>query len=182
MSEHLSRQVRSRPSDRGRATPYKLVVLGSDTGEIVRAAGGLVVDSIRAGWHVEVYLESAGDDRALHVLGVSGRAMPTTFDYDVAWPDAVFFAAGLPERNVGVGKLITDAIRRRRTDLAKWDDKPVSDHRSGTVIEHRLSSAALAFKQHAMTASGMPAHAAPVEAFHSALRRPGDIPPPLPRA
>lgn len=167
MQPSVARQARG--SSRGRATPHKLLVLGVDTADIVSAAGGLVCDSVRAGMQVEVYLETPGDGRALQILGVGASILPDAFAFEPEWPDAVYFAAALHERNRGVRRLITEATRRR-ADVALWGGNWPAGNESTTCTEHRLSSAAQAFKSHAMKAAGVLPGTAPVESFR---RRPG---------
>ena len=94
--------ARQSPSSRGRATPPKLVVVAVDVADTVSAAGGFIFDSVRAGWMVEVYLETVGDERALRVLGVGAHALPASFDFESEWPDTVYFAAALHEQNAWV--------------------------------------------------------------------------------
>lgn len=67
--------------DRGRAAPYRLVVLAPDTAGVVSAAGGLIADALRVGWRVETYLDTMSDARALQILGVDGRILPPRFDF-----------------------------------------------------------------------------------------------------
>ncbi|MGV0643723.1 hypothetical protein [Mycolicibacterium sp. XJ879] len=161
-----SRQIRSR-RDRARthAAPYKLVVLAPDTADLVTAAGGLVADTLRAGWRVEIYLAAVSDARALQILGAHGHILPQSLDFGQEWPAAVVFAAAMHERHRGVRRFITDAVRRHGADVAAWGGSWSSAPASASDIEHRLSSAARAFKYHAMKAVGTLA-AAPVEAFH----------------
>lgn len=171
----MSQQASSRLPDRGRAAPYKLVVIGTDIADTVCAIGGLMFDCARSGWHVDVHLETGGEHAALQILGVSGRILPARFEFEPDWPDAIFFAAGLQECDRGVRKLIDEVSRRRRAFTAAWDA-------SGDDIEHRLSTAAQAFKREAMRAAGMDARACSGETFHSTVRPSTDVPPPLPRA
>lgn len=162
------RQTRSR----GHATPYKLVVLAPDPTSAVAAAGGLIVDSTRAGWQVEIFLEAGGDERALRILGVGSRSLPSTFDFGLDWPDAVVFDASTYDRHRGVRRFIADAVRRHRTDVASWGGGGASSPGPADEVEHRLSSAAQAFKHHALRALDTAVPASPVEAF-----RGGGVPP-----
>jgi hypothetical protein len=177
----VPRQARGAPPSLGRATPHKLLVLGFDTADMVSGAGGLVCDSVRAGLRVEVCLETIGDERALQILGVRARPLPDRFHFDPEWPDAVVFAAALHERNQVVRRLLADATRRRRSDVAGWGGTWPIEPDAGISIEHQLSSAARAFKLHAMNASGIAAHVSPTEPFRSGQRRLADITPLLPR-
>jgi hypothetical protein len=163
-------QARGRPS-RGRGTPFKLVVLAIDTADAVTAAGGLIVDSVRAGWTVDLYLETPTKERALRILGVEGRTLPTIFDFEPEWPDAVFMAAGLLKRHTGARRLVADAARHHRADIAVWGDSGPADLGAPNGTEHRLSSAAKAFKLHALSAVESVPHVSPTETFLSRQRR-----------
>jgi hypothetical protein len=178
LHDPVRRQTRSLPSNRGRATPHHLVVLGVDAPNIVTAAGGLICDSVRAGLRVDVYLERGGDERALHILGVSARALPDHFEFEAEWPDAILLGAELQERHTGVRRLVADATRRRRAQVAAWGDCESSDMPTG--IDHRLSVAAQAFKRHAMKAAGMAGQVSPTESFSGRLHRPAHGPSLLP--
>ncbi|KUI04805.1 hypothetical protein [Mycobacterium sp. IS-3022] len=162
--------------DRDHAAPYKLVVLAPGTADAVSAAGGLIVDALRIGWRVEAYLESESDARALQILGVDGRGLPARFDFEPHWPDAVVFAASMYVRHRGVRRFVTDATRRHGADVASWGGNWSAAPASASHIEHRLSSAARAFKHHAMKAVGTAGPAGPVEAFHGGFHRLTTVP------
>ena len=155
----------ARTSGRGSPTPAKLVVLAVDPADTVDAAGGLIFDSVRAGWTVEVYLETLGAQRAFQILGVDARALPSRFDPDAEWPNAVYVAAALYEKNRGVRRLIAETARRSHADIAVWGHADPSTLDAAIGIEYRLSTAAQAFKVHAMNAAGLGAHVTPVEPF-----------------
>jgi hypothetical protein len=167
MHDSVPRHARglSRPP----ATPHKLIVLGIDTADVISAAGGLVCDSIRAGLQVDVYLETLDDQRPLRILGTAANILPDAFAVDPEWPDAVYIAAALHERHRDVRRLATRATRRQ-ADVAIWGATPPQGADPGGSTEHRLSSAARAFKLHAMKASGVAAQTAPVESFQSGSR------------
>ncbi|BBY80818.1 hypothetical protein MPUL_19760 [Mycolicibacterium pulveris] len=163
-----SRQIRSR-RDRSRAAPPKLLVLAPDTADVVSAAGGLVADALRVGWRVEVYLETMGDTRALQILGVEAHILPQSFDFGPEWPAAIAFAAVMYERPQGVRRAVNDATRRHGVDVAAWGGSWPSAPASASDVQHRLSSAARAFKYHAMKAIGTAATSS-VETFHGNFR------------
>jgi hypothetical protein len=164
----MNAEVRLRtPVSRGRPTPMKLIVLAVDAADIVTAAGGVIIDLVRAGWTVEAYMQALSDERALRILGVRAQALPTRFDEkDV--PDVIYCSAELLS-NRGV-RMITESARRNGGDVAFWGDDP-SGIEAGATTQHRLSPAAKAFKAHAMTAAGVTAHVHPTEAFRSGKRR-----------
>lgn len=160
-------QSHTTSSTRGRATPTRLVVLAADTSDAVAAAGGLIYDSVRAGWHVDVYVEKTGDERALQILGVGGRIMPHAFDFETLWPDAVYLDAELYERHRHVRRMVADSERRQHADIAVWHYDSLADPLERPGIEHRLSTAARAFKFHAMNAAGLAPEVAVIEPFRA---------------
>jgi hypothetical protein len=141
-----------------------LVVVAVDSADCVSAAGGLIFDSVRAGWIVEIYLESPGNERALHILGATGVGLPEVFDFEHAWPDAVFLSAVMHDRHRGVQRLVATSIRRHVSTIGVWGGSVTGlDAVAGS--EHRLSTAARAFKPHALSAAGLPSGVSDIESF-----------------
>jgi hypothetical protein len=180
MRDPAPRPSRDRPESLGRATPHRLLVLGIDAADMVSGAGGLICDSVRAGLHVDAYLNNVTDEQALQILGVSAQILPTRFDFGADWPDAIVFAAALHEQHRGVRRLIADAAQGPRADLALWGGTWPSEFDAGVEIEHQLSTAAQAFKLHAMRAVGANSQTTPTEPFHAAKNRIADPAAPLP--
>ena len=168
---------RRRPTADG-AFPCRLTVVGVDAADVVTAAGGLVFDAVRAGWAVDLYLETADDQRALQILGASGRPLSDGFGCEADWPSAIFLAADLHRRHSGVRSFVRDADRRERTDVAIWGEDCPSDLATGARIEHKLSHAAAAFKRHALDAAGLTPQLTQTEPFRSRGRRPPTVPSP----
>lgn len=171
MRAHHPARPGIRTSGRGSPTPAKLVVLAVDPADTVDAAGGLIFDSVRAGWTVEVYLETLGAQRAFQILGVDARSLPPRFDPEAEWPDAVYAAAALYEKNRDVRRLVADFVRRSHANIAVWGHGGPSSLDMTNSFEYRLSTAAQAFKIHAMNAAGLGPHVAPVEPFRRGARR-----------
>lgn len=156
----------SQQADRGRAAPYRLVVLASEASDVVSAAGGLIVDALRAGWRVELFLQSGCDSRALHILGVSGRTLPSDFDFGPHLPDAIAFAASMYDRHRGLRRFIADTARRQGADVVAWGGSWPTAPASAYSVDHHLSAAACAFKHQALKAVHAELPANPVESFH----------------
>ena len=165
------RQTGVRSPNRDRTAPYKLIVLAPDAAEAVSAAGGLVVDALRAGWRVAVYLETLGEARALQILGVAGHALPPSFDTEAQRPDAVVFAATMYHRHRAVRRLVSDAVRRLGADAAAWGGTWSAAPAAASETEHHLSSAARAFTDHAMKAVASAAPSSANELFIGAFPR-----------
>ncbi len=174
------RPAAHRPPDRDHATPYKLVVLAPDAVEAVTAAGGLIVDALRAGWLVEIYLETGPDAQALRILGATSDLLPSTFDAESHRPDAVLFAARMYQKHRGVRRFVADATRRHGADVAAWGGTWAAAPASASDIEHRLSSAARAFKYYALKAAGTEVSACSNEAFNGGFHRLTVVEPALP--
>jgi hypothetical protein len=171
MRAHHPARPGIRAPGRGSPTPAKLVVLAADPADTVHAAGGLIFDSVRAGWTVEVYLETLGAQRAFQILGVDARTLPSRFDPEAEWPNAVYVAAALYGKNRGVRRLIAETARRSHADIAVWGQGDPSTLDTGIGFEYRLSTAAQAFKVHAMNAAGVGPHVAAVEPFRRGVGR-----------
>jgi hypothetical protein len=106
----------------------------------------------------------------LQILGANGVGLPEVFEYEPAWPDAVFLSAVMHERHRGVQRLVAMSIRRHVTDIGVWGGS-VAGLDADAGKEHRLSTAARAFKPHAMTAAGLAPSASDVESFDTGQRR-----------
>ncbi|KUI00396.1 hypothetical protein AU190_08990 [Mycolicibacterium acapulense] len=175
-----SRRAAHRPPDRDHAAPYKLVVLAPDAVDAVAAAGGLVVDALRAGWLVDFYLETEAHARAVRILGATSQLMPSTFDAESHRTDAVLFAASMYPKHREVRRFIADATRRHGADVAAWGGTWSAAPASSSDIEHRLSSAARAFKYYALKAAGTEVSACTNEAFNGGFHRLTVVEPALP--
>ncbi|OBK71174.1 hypothetical protein [Mycobacterium sp. 1274761.0] len=145
-------------------------MLAVDAADLVTWCGGLICDSVRAGLIVQVGLESLDDDLALRILGVDAFVLPDVLDFE-HWPDAIYFAAELHERNSYVRRLVVDAARRHSADVAAWGGSQWLGTASGRDVTHRLSSAAQMFKREALRAVGAMTRVAAVEPFHCGQRR-----------
>ncbi len=167
-----TRQPVGQSPGRDRGAPYRLVVLGSETADAVSGAGGLIVDAVRAGWRVAMYLEIAPEPRALRILGVEdGQLLATDVGFGPGEADAVVFAADIYHRHRGVRRCLADAVRRGAPDVAAWGGPWSAAPASASDIDHRLSPAARAFKSHAMQAVGAPPPAGAAERFYGGLHR-----------
>lgn len=156
------------PKERGRPEPDKLAVLAADVADAVNAAGGVIFDRVSAGWRVAVYLEAPGDDRPLRILGAEAHPLPGDLDDESEWPDFVLVAADVHGRNTDVRRFIATAVRSRRAAVAVWEsDRPSEPEKSSGRVDHRLSTAAQAFKAHAICAAGLTSQVSPTESFRN---------------
>jgi hypothetical protein len=139
------------PSQPGRGTRHRLTALASGVEDMVAAVGGLLCDRSMAGWDVVVYLNDASDHRSLRVLGVRATDLRTARlrDADEDWPDVVLVCAGLYSSREWVRRHVCAAAGNPGTEVVIWG---AEDNRGGLPAnlrrtEHRLSSAARAFKK-----------------------------------
>jgi hypothetical protein len=153
------------------ALGYTVTVLAEDSAAVVTAAGGLIFDRARAGWKVQTYLVSPGDERPLRIVGVSqtGHAgLGASGEQLEHLPDALVVSASLYTANSIARRYVAAACRSQRVEVAMWGNEwPTSLVPGIGPVEHQLSSAAREFKRHAMVAAGVPPETTPTESFHS---------------
>jgi hypothetical protein len=152
---------------------YDLAVLAADETDVVRAAGGWLCDRARAGWRVTVWLPSADPAHpavaALTVLGVRAQTMESPAEaLRATRTAAVALDAGVladPQCRAEVLRRADDA----GTEVTVWGNAAAlgTDVRFHPV-QHRLSAAARAFKQRAVSGLGEQAPDAECEYFVSA--------------
>jgi hypothetical protein len=135
---------------------YQLTVVASSIADLVGSAGGWMCDKARAGWDVKVVLTDDDDTRPLAILGAS------PLDADAELSDVMKAAFRGGALAVSAGVLADERIRagvlgilkRGLTEVTVWgQDWPTELSRKADPIEHRLSSAARAFKAHALGAA-----------------------------
>ncbi len=135
---------------------YQLTVVAASIADLVGSAGGWMCDKARAGWDVRVVLTDEQDTRPLAILGAS------PLDVDAELSDVMKIAAHGGALAVSAGALADERIRagvlgilkRGLTQVTVWgQDWPAEFSRNAEPVEHRLSSAARAFKAHALGAA-----------------------------
>jgi len=156
-------------ADRGRATRWRLAVLGADEPDVVCAAGGLLYDRSMTGWDVTVYLAELTDDRPFRILGVRTELFDdaSSLSHESHSPEAIMASARLYDENDAVRGQFRQESRSDCTEMAIWGgDWPTALGPGVRRVEHRLSAAARAFKMQAMIAAGLtPATVDPIEVF-----------------
>ena len=138
---------------------YQLTVLAASTVDLVGSAGGWMCDKARAGWDVRVVLTDDHDTRPLAILGASPLEAGTELS------DVMKMASFGGALGVSAGVLADDRIRagvlgilkRGLTQVTVWgQDWPAEFSRKADPVEHTLSSAARAFKAHALGGATVP--------------------------
>jgi len=161
-------------SGSGLAAKHRLFVFAKNPVDVIASAGGLLVDRAGAGWDVQAYLDDVAteaDTRAMQILGVRKLLPAPAFEL-AKWPEFLIVGAELYRRNLLVRRLFQAATQRNRTEVAMWGGCWPTDLGPGIgEVEHRLSSAAKAFKSHAMRTAGLTPDVTDVECFRHGKRR-----------
>ncbi|MHA3020337.1 hypothetical protein ACXPWS_08680 [Mycobacterium sp. BMJ-28] len=147
---------------------YRLDVVAPSVADVVRSAGGWLVDRVMAGWDVTVLISGQDDPRPLRILGVQ------TGDLEAAmreWeerphPQTVAVAADLFATDARVREGVLGALDQGLTEVTLWGESwPQELDSTVDAVLHELSAAARAFKAHALTAIGAQESVGRVEVF-----------------
>jgi hypothetical protein len=145
------------PTSAARILRYQLNVVASTTEEVVRSAGGWLCDRAMAGWDVNVLVAEGGDVRPLTILGA------TALDLDTGFVPMVRTASRIGALAVSADVLAADphvrdevlrVLKQELTEITVWGRQwPPGLGRQAESVQHRVSSAARAFKAHALAAA-----------------------------
>jgi hypothetical protein len=149
---------------------YRLHVASATAADIVVSVGGLILDTMWAGWETTLYVQRAddADERALRVLG--GRSgylnNVVTAKGRVAPPDVLAISSELCVTDRRAWQWARRVIRTGDVSLIVWGDQLRSDLPTMTRVSHQCSAAAVAFKTSALAVLGnSEAAVTPVESF-----------------
>lgn len=163
-------RIRARVAS-GRHGKYQLDVTACDVTDLVRHAGGWLYDRAMAGWDVSVLLSREGDVTPLRILGL--RTQRPELEDDSSAPARALALAASADALAANPLLREDvfrAMKRGLVEVTLWGDPHANGVDRGVEsMQHVLSSAACAFKAHALRAAGLDESVGPVETF---LRRP----------
>jgi hypothetical protein len=136
---------------------YQLNVVASTTEDVVKSAGGWLCDRARAGWDVNALVAEGGDVRPLTILGA------TALDLDKGFVSMVRSASRVGALAVSADVLAADphvrdevlrVLKQELTPITVWGRQwPPELGRQAESVQHRVSSAARAFKSHALVAA-----------------------------
>jgi hypothetical protein len=135
---------------------YRLDVVARNVPEVVKFAGGWLVDRVMAGWDVTVLISADEDIRPLEILGVE------TYDLEAALaegvnrphPQTVAVAAELFATDERVRRGVLHALDQGTTEVTLWGEHwPEELDSTIGSVHHRLSGAARAFKAQALAAA-----------------------------
>ncbi|MCZ8377336.1 hypothetical protein O6P37_00525 [Mycobacterium sp. CPCC 205372] len=132
---------------------YTLDVLAIDATEAVRAAGGLIYDRVREGWAVRVFTLDGSDGRPLRILGAQGSEYEDITALALSpRRTALALSSAVVSRDDEIYMNTLKRLRRGRAEVILWGDPPSEMKHHLIAIEHRLTSAAAAFKASAREA------------------------------
>ncbi|HZQ33406.1 MAG TPA: hypothetical protein VFB19_16955 [Mycobacterium sp.] len=153
---------------------YRIDVIGSTVEDVVASAGGWLFDRAMSGWDVNVFVTTPSDPRALQILGIKTGSPSPKRESATKWPPTQALAVGadIIDADASVREIVTATLERGLTEVTMWGDtRPAALRHRANDVEHRLSSAARAFKAHALAATTLPpGPSAPTETFCSASR------------
>jgi hypothetical protein len=149
---------RAMPAGPAQSQRYRLSIVAADMADAVRSAGGWLCDRARAGWDVDVLVPDHHNTRPLTILGATATDIG-------AVGSALSQAAHGAELAVTSRVLAADpAIKadvlravKKGAAITVWgEDWPTAVGGAIDPTEHRLSSAARAFKTYALDATAQP--------------------------
>jgi hypothetical protein len=135
---------------------YRLDVVAPSVLDAVRFAGGWVYDRVMAGWDVTILVDDDEDARPLEILGAEVRDLESVLASweDRPHPQTVAVAADLFDRDARVRRGVLEALEQGATEVTLWGEGlPAELDESVDSVQHRLSSAARAFKAQALAAA-----------------------------
>jgi hypothetical protein len=147
-------------SNNTHASRYRLTVVASSMVDVVGSAGGWLCDRARAGWDVNVVLADAQDARPLTILGATALGVDGELSdvvRVVSYGGTLAISAQVLATDERVRGHVVNILKRRVADVTVWGrDWPSGFGREGDRVEHKLSSAARAFKALALGAAAAP--------------------------
>jgi hypothetical protein len=135
---------------------YRLDVVARSVPEVVKFAGGWIVDRVMAGWDVTVLISADQDTRPLEILGVETYDLEAALEdgSDRPHPQTVAVAADLFVSDDRVRRGVLLALDSGLTEVTMWGEQwPEELDSTIGSVHHRLSGAARAFKALALAAS-----------------------------
>jgi hypothetical protein len=155
--------------DRPQAGPttihrHQLTVVGLSAADVVQSAGGWLCDRARAGWDVNVFLTDVFvtdpcGQVSLTILGATTRRHDGDFSSlmrGISLGGALAVSADLLSSDSRVRSGVVNALKRGLTDVTVWGTQwPAELGRQADPVQHRVSSAARAFKLHALVAADL---------------------------
>jgi len=137
---------------------YQLLVIGSNTADVVQSIGGWLTDRSMAGWDITVACCDDAKLPALRILGVNATSLESTMKMlaDEAPVPALAITGDAFAHETDLRIHVTDSVLLGMTEFTLWGDAPLAgiDH-DLQRMRYRVSAAARAFKGHALEAVGL---------------------------
>lgn len=152
-----------------------MIAMAPNVAEVVRCAGGWLVDQVLAGWEVAVITAEPADERALRILGVTGCSLDRALRAPLAGPclEAVALRADMYAGDERIRRMVATAAEANGAEIRLWGDTCPDDFGHVNPVSHELSRAARAFKAQALAAARAGhEHAATEDFRRGELRRP----------
>jgi hypothetical protein len=147
----------------GRTAAHRLMVISPTPAESVRHVGGWLFDHAAAGWVATVLTTGQADPRPLRILGARAYDLQDCLEQGpyIRCLQAIAVHAGLYQSQARIRDLVDQARGYELDEILLWGDVPpdgpaVKHGRAGSPQPHYLSSAARAFKAHALAALRTP--------------------------
>lgn len=134
---------------------YRLDVVAPSVPEVVKFAGGWLVDRVMAGWDVTVLIDGTQNLRPLEILGVGTQDLEGALEMwdDRPHPQTVAVASELFSADARVRKGVIIALEHGLTEVTLWGEHcPEELDDTCDSVRHQLSAAARAFKAQALAA------------------------------
>lgn len=103
---------------------HRILVIGSDSADVVRFVGGWICDRALSGWRVTVALKNTTDTEPIVILG----AKPIPFEAvapdlpDVRWPCALAMAGDIFAEDSKVNRVLSSCRREALPDVMVWGE------------------------------------------------------------
>lgn len=153
------------------AARHRLNVIAASVPDVVASAGGWLADRALAGWDVNVFVPDTDDVGALRILGLTPRRLAeATADHtDARRPTAVAVSADAMTADPGMRATLAGGLGGEIAEVTVWGPQVPQEMADQLCsVEHVPSTAARAFKSHAMRAAALDAAAAgAAEVFHT---------------
>ena len=145
-----------RSDDSAHANPYRLDVFSDSVREVVAEAGGWIVDRVLAGWRVTLITDADDGECAGRILGCEVAVASAITDASRPRPYGIVLTSARCRTDSQLQQCIADALDRHIAEISLIGVRPSGrcDPRLRPVT-HCLSSAAQAFKAHALLAAGL---------------------------
>jgi hypothetical protein len=155
---------------------HLMVVIGHDVAEVVATCGGWMSDSALAGWNVAAVVLRGGDSAPLKALGADAVSLNEAVRLiaEGSMPHALVVSAPLVRTNGAARLAVSATVKAELSEVSMWGEPlPIAFAQGSEPAVHHLSSAAAAFKAHALTLAGVACERVdPTESFAVRRHRP----------